>query len=1201
MKQWSLMLLGIVAALLVQHMLPPEATWSDFLLLFALAALLFLMGAPAAGEIGRQGDRETGKQGNKETRGKSRVWRALGGTLLALICAGAAGWRLWADLGDKAGLYLWGAAILLLLLSWWQRDITSYPALGTPNSAFIRWEWPLLLFLVVLAFAVRSWQLDTYPNGIQSDESNNANDALKWLAGAPYTPYSEVNEGQATLFTYLIALCFKLFGVNATAMRLAAVIVGTLTVASFYWLARAFFTREIALFTTALLTFSRWHMTFSRIAYELILTPLAAIWLFYWLYRGMTKRGTHAFVLAGLALAFGLNTYTAFRVMPLGVAVLILYWLLSDLPRWRGNLGRLLLFGLSALVGALPLLIYVVQKPEVVLIRTTNVSIFKEIAAVGSWEPFWFNLRKYALMFNVVGDPAPLNNLPSAPMLGWIEGALFVLGLAYALRNWRDLRLFTLLAWMLAVLPAGLLTVTVETPSARRMIGLLPVIYLAIGWVALAVYQATQVTWRGQWKRAGSLLAVGLVLVVASSNLLKFYNVQAKDLAVRRAFNPEESAVGRYLAAIDAGQLQIYLDPRYVGNGIVRFLAPGLDYTPLSSERDIPLSAAQPQTVLYLLAPANAFLQPLLEHFYPGGAWQAHTDEAGAIVFHTFLVTPEQQHASYGVTASYFPADSWAQPPLLTRSEPTFGADGWPFPLPLQGEWQGGIQAMQHGNYRFTLQADPPYTLTIDTAVALTSTLASMQVITHPLPAGFHNFSLRAAIRKQAPQVTWVGAGQAVGDLANGALANGAPPVGLIGAYYANPDWQGAPAVVRRDLIVTANHTLPEPYSVIWRGKLWTPVDGHYTLGVNADDGAQLLINGQMVVDNGGSHGAQYRDGGVDLNAGLHDIEIRYFQAGGSQALDLFWAPPGAAQQPLPLDHLLPYALDASQLVNLAQPAPAATTEKNPTAANTPMTQITDEAVNVLDEANGAWQAPRGLAIGPDDNVYVLDSGHQRLVGLTAQGEFRFETSTGGAAFVELADVGVNSENQIYVLDAGAARLDLFDSQGQFVRTIPAPREIVDRARGIFVRDNGQIWVAATANASVVALNAQGEALQRFPLPGYQPVDVAVDANGAIFVSDVEKHQLLELDGAGNLLRQWPIAVANGVDGPHLALDTENRLYLSEPEQGIVVTFDLTRTQVTRQRLPARSGPTKPVGLAVDSQGRIWLADSSSNLVWIVK
>ncbi len=1195
------MLAGVVAALLVQRMLPPAATWLDFLLLFGLAAWLFLLGAPAVGAVG---DKETRGQGDpsrasKETRGQGG-WVAGAGTLLALLCAGAASWRLWANLGDHFGLSLWGAAILLLLLGWWRWDSASYSEFRTPNSPFKSWEWPALLLLIVLAFAVRSWQLDYYPNGIQSDESNNANDALKWLAGAPYTPYSEVNEGQATLFTYLIALCFKLFGTNATAMRLAAVIVGTVTVASFYWLARAFFAREIALFATALLTFSRWHMTFSRIAYELILTPLAAMWLFYWLYRGMTSRRTVAFVWAGLALAFGLNTYTAFRVMPLGVGVLILYWLLTDLQYWRGNLGRLLLFVVSTVVGALPLLIYVIQKPDVVLIRTANVSIFKEIEAVGSWEPFWLNLRKYTLMFNVLGDQAALNNLPGTPMLGWVEGALFVLGLAYAVRYWRDLRLFLLLAWVLAVLPAGLLTVTVETPSARRMIGLLPVIYLAVGWVALLVYQATQATWGTQLRRVGSLLAVGVVLVVATSNLLKFYNVQAKDLAVRRAFNIEESSVGRYLQDVDAKNLQIYLDPHYAGNGIVRFLAPELTYTPLSSERDIPLATAQPQSVLYLMAPINAFLQPILQHFYPGGSWQAHTDDAGGIVFHTFLVTAEQQRASYGVTASYFPADSWTTP-LLTRSEATIGAEGWPFPLPLQGEWSGAVQARQQGEYHFTLTADPPYTLTIDAETVLTSTVTATQVVTRPLPAGFHNFRLQAAIRAQAPQVTWAGPGQAEIDLADGALANGAPPVGLIGAYYANPNWQGAPVVVRRDLIVTANHTLPDPYSVIWQGKFWAPADGHYTLGVNADDGAQLLINGQMVVDNGGSHGAQYRDGGVDLSAGLHDIEIRYLQAGGSQALELYWAPPGAPQQPLPLDHLLPYAVDTAQLINLAQPSVAPAAGQTTITVTVPTTQLGEDKVTIIREANGAWQQPRGIAVGPDDTAYVLDSGHQRLVGLTAQGEFRVETRTGAADFVELADAGVDAEGQLYVLDAGAARLDLFDNQGQFVRTIPAPREIVDRARGIFVRANGQIWVAATANASVVALDPQGQVLQRIPLPGYQPVDVVVDANGAILVSEVEKHQLLEIDGGGNVVRQWPIAIANGVDGPHLALDAQNQLYLTEPEQGVVMIFDASRAQIRRQRLPAHNGQVKPVGVAVDSQGRIWLTDSNGNGVWIVQ
>ena len=106
----------------------------------------------------------------------------------------------------------------------------------TGIQAWARAHWDLLLLLLILAVAafVRFHQLDLYPNGCQSDECNNGLDALKWLNGVPYRPYAETNEGQATLFTYLIALSFKLFGVGVPQMRLVAALAGLLTVAAFF-------------------------------------------------------------------------------------------------------------------------------------------------------------------------------------------------------------------------------------------------------------------------------------------------------------------------------------------------------------------------------------------------------------------------------------------------------------------------------------------------------------------------------------------------------------------------------------------------------------------------------------------------------------------------------------------------------------------------------------------------------------------------------------------------------------------------------------------------------------------------------------------------------------------------------------------------------------------------------------------------------
>ncbi|MEI2422062.1 PA14 domain-containing protein, partial [Arthrospira platensis SPKY2] len=88
---------------------------------------------------------------------------------------------------------------------------------------------------------------------------------------------------------------------------------------------------------------------------------------------------------------------------------------------------------------------------------------------------------------------------------------------------------------------------------------------------------------------------------------------------------------------------------------------------------------------------------------------------------------------------------------------------------------------------------------------------------------------------------------------------------------------------MQRDVVIASTDALPSPYSIIWQGELWVEEGGLYRFGTNSDDGSWLYINRGLVVDNGGRHGAIYRESEpVELAAGRHPIEVRYFQDGGS-------------------------------------------------------------------------------------------------------------------------------------------------------------------------------------------------------------------------------------------------------------------------------------------------------------------------------
>jgi hypothetical protein len=60
-----------------------------------------------------------------------------------------------------------------------------------------------------------------------------------------------------------------------------------------------------------------------------------------------------------------------------------------------------------------------------------------------------------------------------------------------------------------------------------------------------------------------------------------------------------------------------------------------------------------------------------------------------------------------------------------------------------------------------------------------------------------------------------------------------------------------------------------------------------YTFALTSDDGSRLFIDGEVVVDNDGLHGAEERRGDIALAAGWHAIRVEWFNKSGGAELVL--------------------------------------------------------------------------------------------------------------------------------------------------------------------------------------------------------------------------------------------------------------------------------------------------------------------------
>jgi len=100
-----------------------------------------------------------------------------------------------------------------------------------------------------------------------------------------------------------------------------------------------------------------------------------------------------------------------------------------------------------------------------------------------------------------------------------------------------------------------------------------------------------------------------------------------------------------------------------------------------------------------------------------------------------------------------------------------------------------------------------------------------------------------------------------------------------------------------------------EWFAIDYTGRFWVEKQGYYDFALLADDGANLYIDGELLIDNDGQHPPEERTASLRLTHGVHEIRVSYFQGPGNLvALVLRVAPPGEALRIFNTNELKPPA-----------------------------------------------------------------------------------------------------------------------------------------------------------------------------------------------------------------------------------------------------------------------------------------------------
>ena len=207
---------------------------------------------------------------------------------------------------------------------------------------------------------------------------------------------------------------------------------------------------------------------------------------------------------------------------------------------------------------------------------------------------------------------------------------------------------------------------------------------------------------------------------------------------------------------------------------------------------------------------------------------------------------------------------------------------------------------------------------------------------------------------------------------------------------------------------------------------------------------------------------------------------------------------------------------------------------------------------------DGQFSTPKGIAIDSSKNVYVVDSYNQRIQKFDANGIFIAKWGSRGTDYRQFNypnGVALDSKDNVYVVDTDNNRIQVFSSNGVFINAWGSQGKgygQLDGPQAIAIDKNDNVYVSDTWNNRVQKFNSQGQYIASWGNFFYSQ-GITIDQQSNVFVSD--NHEVNEFTSSGTFIAKW----GNYGNG-----------------EGQFSTA---------------------IGLAVDSSGRVFVADNGNNRI----
>lgn len=260
-------------------------------------------------------------------------------------------------------------------------------------------------------------------------------------------------------------------------------------------------------------------------------------------------------------------------------------------------------------------------------------------------------------------------------------------------------------------------------------------------------------------------------------------------------------------------------------------------------------------------------------------------------------------------------------------------------------------------------------------------------------------------------------------------------------------------------------------------------------------------------------------------------------------------------------------------------------------------------------EFNGAYAgkpllAPEDVVLDQSGNIYIADTGNDRIVKLDTQG--RYLTSSGGfgvgSGFSRPVDIATADGIDFFVLDQGNRRIVKLDYNLIVADEIEFLKQeelaTVGEAAGIGVAADGRLYLLDPDNLRVIVIDTDYQFERELTTGGgfLGCREIAFGRGSRFYIYDDREQVVNVFDAFGNNLNRIELEQVEVLGGITAA---EHYLVATDSRRNELVIYSYDGLGLLRV---GRHGEgayhfNAPAGLALRHDGRVYLADSGNNRI----